>query len=97
MLYVLVATIGMKMNLMAIFVNPQIFVVGTIWMLVHAIKNPGLSDSERIVWVLVIIFVQLLGARVVEAGNDQPVPFDAVHELHECPTETGRRRKAGTG
>jgi hypothetical protein len=33
-----------------------------IWMLVHAIKNPGLSDSERIVWVLVIIFVQLLGA-----------------------------------
>lgn len=33
-----------------------------IWMLVHAIKNPGLSDAERIVWVLVIIFVQILGA-----------------------------------
>lgn len=33
-----------------------------VWMLVHAIQNKGLSDSERIVWVVVIVFVNLLGA-----------------------------------
>lgn len=35
MLYVLVATIGMKMNVMAIFDNPGLFLVGLIWMLIH--------------------------------------------------------------
>lgn len=35
MLYVLVATIGMKMNVLAIFDNPGLFMVGIIWMLVH--------------------------------------------------------------
>ena len=33
-----------------------------IWMLVHAIQNKGLSDTEKIVWVLVIVFVHFLGA-----------------------------------
>ncbi len=33
-----------------------------LWMLIHAIQNRGLTDSERIVWVLVIIFLNLLGA-----------------------------------
>jgi hypothetical protein len=32
-----------------------------VWMLVDAIKNPGLSGNQRIVWVLVIIFVPCLG------------------------------------
>lgn len=36
-IYVLVATIGMKMNIMAIFDNPAIFLVGVTWMLVHVI------------------------------------------------------------
>lgn len=35
-----------------------------IWMLVHAIQNKGLSDTERIVWVLVIVFVHFLGALI---------------------------------
>lgn len=35
-----------------------------IWMLIDAIKNPGLSSTERIVWVLVIIFLHWLGALV---------------------------------
>ncbi|MFT4524180.1 MAG: putative membrane protein [Granulosicoccus sp.] len=34
-LYILVATIGMHMNVMAIFDNPGLFMVGGIWMLVH--------------------------------------------------------------
>ncbi|NIA18692.1 MAG: DUF819 family protein, partial [Simkaniaceae bacterium] len=36
-LYVLVATIGMKMNLLAIFDNPGLFLVGLIWMMFHAV------------------------------------------------------------
>ena len=36
MLYVLVATIGMKMDLLAIFDRPGIFVVGLIWIAIHA-------------------------------------------------------------
>lgn len=35
LLYVLVATIGMQMDVMAIFSNPGLFMVGIIWMLVH--------------------------------------------------------------
>ncbi len=34
-LYILVATIGTHMNIMAIFDNPGLFMVGGIWMLVH--------------------------------------------------------------
>lgn len=37
MLYILVATIGMKMNVMAIFDNPGLFMVGIIWMIIHVV------------------------------------------------------------
>ncbi len=33
-----------------------------IWMLISAIQNQGLSDNEKIVWVLVIVFLHWLGA-----------------------------------
>jgi phospholipase D-like protein len=33
-----------------------------LWMLIHAITNKGLGDGEKIVWVLVIIFLPLLGS-----------------------------------
>jgi len=36
-IYVLVATIGMKMNILKIFDNPGLFVVGGIWMLIHVV------------------------------------------------------------
>jgi hypothetical protein len=32
-----------------------------IWMLVHAVTNKGLSDGEKIAWVLVIVFLPVLG------------------------------------
>ena len=35
-LYILVATIGMKMDIMAIFDNPGFFLIGLIWMAIHA-------------------------------------------------------------
>jgi len=42
-LYVLVATIGMKMDIMAIFDNIGLFLVGLIWMLVHVIILLGVA------------------------------------------------------
>jgi len=35
-----------------------------IWMLVSAIQNPGLSEGEKVAWVLVVIFLHWLGALV---------------------------------
>jgi len=36
-IYILVATIGMKMNILEIFDNPGLFVVGGIWMIFHVL------------------------------------------------------------
>ena len=36
-IYVLVATIGMKMDIMAVFESPELFLVGLIWMFVHVV------------------------------------------------------------
>jgi hypothetical protein len=33
-----------------------------IWALVDAIQNPALDGTMRIVWVLVIVFTQIIGA-----------------------------------
>lgn len=33
-----------------------------IWALVDAIKNPRLTDNERLIWILVIVLAQGLGA-----------------------------------
>ena len=35
-----------------------------LWMLIDAIKNPRLQSTERIVWVLVIVFLHFLGALI---------------------------------
>ena len=39
-------------------------VVFWIWMLIHAITNKALSDTERIIWVLVILLLNGLGALI---------------------------------
>ncbi|MEI6075275.1 MAG: PLDc N-terminal domain-containing protein [Verrucomicrobiota bacterium] len=33
-----------------------------IWMLISATQNKGLTDGEKIAWVLVIVLVHVLGA-----------------------------------
>lgn len=35
-----------------------------IWMLIHAITNRGLTDGEKIAWVLIILFLHFLGALI---------------------------------
>lgn len=37
MIYILVATIGMKMNILSIFDNPGFFLVGGLWLMIHVI------------------------------------------------------------
>ena len=34
-IYILVATIGMSMNVMEVFENPGLFAVGLVWMIIH--------------------------------------------------------------
>jgi hypothetical protein len=43
-----------------------------IWMLVDAIKNPKLDGTQRVVWVLVVLFLHVLGAAIYFfAGRQQ--------------------------
>lgn len=35
-----------------------------IWMLIHAAQNKGLSDGEKVAWVLIIALVHFLGALI---------------------------------
>jgi hypothetical protein len=50
-----------------------------IWMLVHAAQNKGLSDGEKVAWVLIIALVHFLGALIYffvgrpKAGSQKPV------------------------
>ena len=56
--------IGGLFGIFFVLVSALIGLAGTIfwvWMLVHAITNKGLGDGEKIAWVLVIIFLPLLG------------------------------------
>ena len=52
-------------SLLALLIGAVISLAGFIfwlWMLIHAITNKGLQDVEKIVWVLVIIFLPFLGS-----------------------------------
>ena len=33
-----------------------------IWMIVHAVQNKGLSEGEKIAWVLVVVLMPFLGS-----------------------------------
>ena len=35
-----------------------------IWMLIHAVTSKGLSDGEKVAWVLVILFLHFIGALI---------------------------------
>jgi hypothetical protein len=38
-----------------------LMLIAWVWMLVHAVTNGGLSDTEKVVWVLLIVLLPLLG------------------------------------
>ncbi len=47
-----------------IFALALLAVVFWIWMLIDAIQNPALNGTEKVVWVLVILFLHFLGALI---------------------------------
>jgi uncharacterized RDD family membrane protein YckC len=69
---------GIVFLLFYIFIVPIALVAMAfwIWMLVSAIQNKGLSDTERICWVLAIIFLHFIGALLyfVIAHCSKPAP-----------------------
>ena len=74
-LYVLVAAIGMRMNLMAIFENPGLFAVGGVWMLVHATIMLVVARSIR-----APVFFLAVGSQAnVGGAASAPIVASAVH------------------
>jgi len=39
-----------------------LFFIFWVWMLIDCIQNQRLNSTEKVIWVLVIIFLNLLGA-----------------------------------
>ena len=61
----LASIIGGAIGVMAALVGGLLGIAGFVfwlWMLIHAISNKGLEGAEKVVWVLVIIFLPFLGS-----------------------------------
>jgi len=53
--------LGIFLILMIIAVAMAFFAFW-VWMLIDALRNKALTDNEKLVWVLVIVFLHFLGA-----------------------------------
>ncbi len=62
-MFALFDLIGLGLGLFLIPFGLLLFVFW-IWMLIHAATNRGLSDGEKIVWVLIVLFLHFLGALI---------------------------------
>ncbi len=77
LLYILVATIGMKMNLMAIFERPGLFLVGFIWIAIHASLMLGVGYLVKAPFFFVAVGSQ---ANIGGAAS-APVVASAFHPV----------------
>lgn len=75
LLYVLIATIGMKMNIMAVFDQPGMFLVGSIWMIFHA------TTMLLLAWLIKApLFFLAVGSQAnVGGAASAPVVASAFH------------------
>ena len=57
---------GIELILILLFVLPLVLAAFAfwIWMLISAIQNKGLTEGEKIAWVLVIALLHFLGALI---------------------------------
>ena len=59
---------GAEIAIFGLFLMLGIFVLAAsvfwIWMLIHAISNKGVTDNEKLIWVLVIVFTHFIGALI---------------------------------
>jgi uncharacterized membrane protein len=71
----LIATIGMKMNILAVFEQPGMFLVGSIWMLFHA------STMLLLAWLIKApVFLLAVGSQAnVGGAASAPVVASAFH------------------
>lgn len=75
LLYILIATIGMKMNILAILERPGLFLVGFIWMAIHA----GLMLSVAY-FIKAPLFFMAVGSQAnVGGAASAPVVASAFH------------------
>ena len=44
-----------------------------VWMLVDCVRNPRLTDTERIIWAIVICFAHFVGALIYFFAGRRPV------------------------
>ncbi len=58
---IFVGLLGIFLVLMIIVVAVALFAFW-LWMLIDALRNKALTDNEKLVWVLVIVFLHFLGA-----------------------------------
>ena len=74
-IYILVATIGMKMNVFAIFDNPGLFIIGFIWMMIHAFMLIGVAKIIKAPF-----FFMAVGSQAnVGGAASAPVVASAFH------------------
>ncbi|MCG8456628.1 MAG: DUF819 family protein [Holophagales bacterium] len=75
MLYVLVASIGMKMNILAIVESPGLFVLGGIWMAIHAILMIVVAKAIK----APVFFVAVGSQANVGGAASAPIVASAFH------------------
>jgi len=74
-LYILNATIGMKMDIMAIFYKPSLFLIGLIWMLVHVVILISIGK-----WIKAPFFFLAVGSQAnVGGAASAPIVASAFH------------------
>lgn len=52
--------VGILVLLVVALISLALFILW-IWMLIHAITNQGLRDTEKVLWVILIILLPFLG------------------------------------
>lgn len=74
-LYVLIASIGMKMDIMAVFSNPGLFLVGGVWMAIHA----GLMIAVAYLIKAPVFFMAVGSQANVGGAASAPIVASAFH------------------
>jgi hypothetical protein len=75
---------GLRGAVMLLYIVPLVLLSTAfwIWMLISAIQNKGLGETEKICWVLVILFLNVIGALLYliiafDKRNSPPVASSA--------------------
>ena len=57
---------GIELIVILLFLMPIVLAIFAfwIWMLISAVQNKGLTDGEKIAWVLVVALLHFLGALI---------------------------------